>query len=110
MVKVTWAPSAVADIENIAEYVAKDSLQSANALVELLFEKAAFLEKYPYRGKKVPELNSEKFREILAGHYRIIYEIISEQEIGIVSVHHQSRLLKNNPGMKTILKRKKKGD
>jgi len=108
MVKVTWAPSAVSDINNIAEYIAKDSLQSAYAQVELFFETAIVLEKYPMYVKKVPELNNERFREILVGRYRIIYEVLSQTEIGIVTVHHQSRLLKNNKVIRKVLRRRKR--
>jgi len=108
MVQVTWAPSAVTDINNIAEYISKDSLQSAYAQVELFFEKAAVLEKYPLYGKKVPELEDENFREILTGRYRIIYEVLSLHEVGIGTVHHQSRLLKNNPVIRKVVKRRKR--
>jgi addiction module RelE/StbE family toxin len=108
MVKVTWAPSAVTDIHNIAEYIAKDSLQSAYAQVDLFFEKVTVLERFPMYGKKVPELNDESFREILVGRYRIIYEVLSSDEIGIVTVHHQSRLLNNNQGIKNMLRRQKR--
>jgi toxin ParE1/3/4 len=108
MVKVTWAPSAVADINNIAEYIAKDSLQSAYAQVELFFETVIVLEKHPMYGKKVPELNDESFREILIGRYRIIYEVLSQTEIGIVTVHHQARLLKNNKVIRKVLRRRKR--
>jgi plasmid stabilization system protein ParE len=59
-------------------------------------------------GKKVPELNSESFREILVGRYRIIYEVLSNTEVGIVTVHHQSRLLKNNKVMRKVLRRHKR--
>jgi len=76
--------------------------------VELFFEKVTILEKYPLYGKKVPELDDDNFREILIGRYRIIYEVLSLDEIGIVTVHHQSRLLKNNKVMRKIVRHRKK--
>jgi toxin ParE1/3/4 len=106
MVEINWSPTSVSDIENIAAYIGRDSYQSACAMVGMIFEKAIILERYPKYGKKVPELNNENLREIPVGRYRIIYEIITDTKIGIVTIHHQSRLLKNNPAYKKLRKRK----
>ncbi|WP_084406812.1 type II toxin-antitoxin system RelE/ParE family toxin [Epilithonimonas tenax] len=42
-------------------------------------------------GKKVSEIDDEKVREIFEGNYRIIYRIISEDEIHILLVHHGAK-------------------
>ena len=103
MVELIWAPSAIKDIENIANFISKDSVQAAENLVQLFFEKADILTRYPKFGKPVPELKNAKFRELLVSRYRIIYELISDSQIHILTIHHQSRLLKNNPGIKRKL-------
>ena len=100
MAELIWAPSALKDIDNIASYIAKDSIQAAENLVQLFFEKAEVLVKYPQFGKPVPETNNTSFREILVSRYRIIYEITGDNVVHIITVHHQSRLLKNNPHIK----------
>ncbi len=74
-------------------------------MVELFFEKSKILERYPLIGKPVPETKVKFLREILISRYRIIYEVISEEEIHILSVHHQSPLLKNNPTFKKRLRK-----
>lgn len=56
----------------------------------------------------MPELKEKAIRQILCGHYRIIYEILSPQQGGIITVHHQSRLLEKNPAIKKISKAKRK--
>lgn len=94
MVTINWAPSALYDINSIAEYIAKDSLNAAKNMVELFFEKANILISFPHYSKPVREINNSNLREILAGRYRIIYEILSEDEVNILAVQHQSRLLK----------------
>lgn len=108
MAKIIWSPRAIKDIDEIAAYIAIDSLQYAEAQTSLFFTNAAILEKHPYRGRVVPELAIPTIRQILCGHYRIIYEVFNESEIGILTVHHQSRLLKNNPAMKRHLIKKGK--
>ena len=105
MAEIIWSPSSIKDIHAIAEYIANDSLQAAQNMVELFFEKAKILERYPQIGKPVPELKSKFLREILVSRYRIIYEIISDNEVNILTIHHQSRLLKNNPAIKKQLRK-----
>ncbi len=108
MAQIVWSRRSIKDIDEIAAFIAKDSLQYAEEYVKLFFERALTLEKYPYLGRPVPELGINSVRQILCDRYRIIYEIISKNQIGIVTIHHQSRLLKNNPGIKRFYKRKKK--
>jgi toxin ParE1/3/4 len=105
MVEVIWAPSALKDVAAIADYIAKDSVQAAKNMVALFFEKAAILERFPFIGKPVPEIKVKQLREILVSRYRIIYEVITDEEVHILSIHHQSRLLKNNPTFKKKFKK-----
>jgi plasmid stabilization system protein ParE len=74
------------------------------AQTKLFFLGAEVLEEYPYRGRIVPEIGSSTIRQLLCGHYRIIYEVLKEDKVGILTVHHQSRLLKNNPAIKRRLR------
>ena len=39
----------------------------------------------------VPEINKEHIREIIERKYRIIYRIISESKIDILTIRYQSR-------------------
>ena len=104
MVKIIWAPSSLRDIDAIAYFIALDSEKAASNMVELFFEKAKILERYPLYGKPVRETKSPFLREILVSRYRIIYEVFSENEVNILTIHHQSRLLKNNPVFRKRLK------
>ena len=104
MAQLIWAPSALKDINTIATYIAKDSIQAAENIVELFFDKAEVLVKHPGFGKPIPEINYPVFRAILVSRYRIIYEIADNKTINIITVHHQSRLLKNNSVFKKKLK------
>ena len=78
MVKITWSPRSIKDINEIAEYIAKDSLRYAEEQVKLFFETAAILEQYPLFGRMVPELKISSIRQVLCGNYRIIYEVLSK--------------------------------
>lgn len=96
MAEVRWTDQALNDIENIAEFIAKDSETYARIQVERFFEETEILESFPLSGRIVPELKDETIREIIFGTYRIIYRIFSNKAVDILTIHHGSRLLKNN--------------
>ena len=108
MAEIVWSPRALKDIDEIANYIAKDSFQYAQAQTRMFFSTAEVLEKYPYKGRMLPELTLPTIRQLLCGHYRIIYEVLGEEKIGILTVHHQARLIKNNPAMKSVLRKRGK--
>ena len=97
MAQVKWSEQALKDVEEIGLYIEKVSFQYAKEQVEAIFEKAKQLENHPLSVRPVPELKSTTIRQLLCGHHRIIYEVETEENPVILTVHHQSRLLKNNP-------------
>jgi toxin ParE1/3/4 len=97
MVKVGWTLQAVDDIENIANFISKDSYRYAQIQVQRFFEVTLILETNAEFGRVVPELNNPTIREIILGTYRIIYRIVSNDRIDVLTVHHSKRLLGNNP-------------
>ena len=99
MVKIIWTDQAIEDINNIAEFISKDSFKYAQIQVSKFFDLALLLESTPEIGRKVPETNDISIRELITGSYRIIYKIRSNSEILIITVHHSSRPLENNPNI-----------
>ncbi|TVR69528.1 MAG: type II toxin-antitoxin system RelE/ParE family toxin [Marinilabiliales bacterium] len=97
MDKVRWTDQAVDDIENIAEFISKDSVKYAKIQVKRFFDITRILEKQNKFGRIVPEINNDKIREIIQGNYRIIYRIVSDNQIDIITVHHSRRQLSSNP-------------
>ena len=90
MGKIIWAPSALSDIESIAEYIERDSVDQAALFVTRIMEMTDRLEKFPQSGRVTPEVNNEFYREIIYGAYRIMYRITKE-EIWITGVIHGAR-------------------
>ena len=99
MAEVRWTDLAIDDINNIAEFISKDSLAFAQIQTERFFERAKILETQPLVGRIVPELHDEWIREFVMGNYRLIYLVVSKHIILILTVHHSQRLLSNNPGI-----------
>jgi len=59
--------------------------------VERIQNKTEILKSQIEIGKIVEELNDPKVREIIEGNYRIIYRIVSKNELHILLVHHGAR-------------------
>ena len=97
MVEVRWTVQAEEDVATIAEYIAKDSEKYAKIQVDRFLEAAEILETYPKTGRIIPETNLDNLRELIVGNYRIMYALISDTRVDILSVHHSKRLLSNNP-------------
>jgi len=93
MVKVIWTDSAIQDLNDIGDYIAKDSGRYAEITVQKLFNSVDILEKHPFLGKMVPEFEDENIRELIRGNYRIVYQLIDEFRIDILTVHNCARLI-----------------
>jgi len=100
MVEVNWTNQAIEDINNIAEFIAKDSAKYAQIQVKRFFDRAEVLTHQPKSGRIVPEISQTGIRELIQGNYRIIYRIVSSRRVDVLTVHHSRRLLRNNPGIK----------
>ncbi len=90
MAKVIWAPSALDDVESIAEYIAKDSVEMASLFVSRLFDATDRLQEFPFSGRIIPEINNPDCREVIYGTYRIMYRV-EKDEVWVTGVIHGAR-------------------
>ena len=97
MVKINWTNFALQDLNEIAEFISKDSVRYAQMTVKYLFESPSLLKTHPKAGRVVPEFKEENLRELVRGSYRIVYRIVDKNRIDILTVHHSARLFKNSP-------------
>lgn len=94
MVEIRWTPQAIDDINNIAEYISKDSIKYAKIQTERFFDATEILKTQPTVGRIVPEIEKPTIRELILGNYRIIYKIINKKRIDILTIHHSARQIK----------------
>jgi len=90
MGQVIWAPSALDDIDAIAEYIARDSESRAALFVSRIFEITDRLQEFPLSGRVIPEIGDQSCREIIYGSYRIMYRI-EGNAVWITGVVHGAR-------------------
>jgi toxin ParE1/3/4 len=93
MVKVVWTQRALYDLEDIADYISKDSVRYASLTLEKILDTATIIESNPLIGRIVPETNDKNIREIIKGNYRVIYFLSNDQAANILTVFHTARLL-----------------
>jgi addiction module RelE/StbE family toxin len=91
MVRIKWLVSAKNDLKEIYNYISLDSKRYAKLQVERIQDKTEILKTQIEIGKIVDEIGDPKIREIVEGNYRIIYKIISKNELHILMVHHVAR-------------------
>ena len=95
MVQINWTLLSVNDLKSIYDYISKDSVKYAKIQVVKIRARTSILKTYPLSGKIVPEYDDEKYRELIEGNYRIIYKIIDQTRIDILTIHHSTRDLTN---------------
>lgn len=97
MVEVRWTSQALEDIRSIAEFISRDSVKYAEIQVARFFAHENLLATNCQIGRVVPELGNEQIRELISGSYRIIYTVVHTNRVDVITIHHSSRILKNNP-------------
>jgi toxin ParE1/3/4 len=95
MVEVVWTETAIQDLIDIAEYIAKDSIRYAEITTEELFFSTDILSSNPKSGTKVAEFKDDSIRKLIRGNYRIVYKIIDSERVDILTVHNCARLISN---------------
>jgi len=95
MAQVIWTSNALDNLEEIAEFIAKDSVHYAEITVTRLFSSTSILKSFPLSGRVVPEFELEHIREVIEGAYRVVYQLTEEETIEVLSVRHGAKQMKN---------------
>jgi len=88
---IRWSPEAVADLESIRDFIARDSPQYAQLVVLRLVEAVDRLSAFPMSGRVVPEAERPELREIIIGSHRLVYRYRHET-VEVVTIFRGSRL------------------
>lgn len=90
--KIVWSLLAVERTSEIVDYIAQDKPLAAEKWIHTVFSKIEQLRSNPEIGRIVPEINENRFRELIYGNYRIIYHIETKQ-ISILTIRHGKQIL-----------------
>lgn len=92
--KINWTLRSRDDLQNIYNFIANDSPYYAEREIDRIIDTTSILTNHIKAGRIVPETDREDIREVFYGNYRIIYKILSDLEVDILTVHHGAMQLK----------------
>ena len=90
--KIRWSPRAISNLEEICEYIARDSRYYALALARQIVGIVEAIPRFPESGRVVPEYRDPSLREKIYKDYRIVYRI-KVGCIEIATISHGTKLL-----------------
>jgi toxin ParE1/3/4 len=85
--RVVWTRSAKRHLDEVAEFIARDSPEGARRVVEQALAAARSLETLSDRGRVVPERADPAIREVFVYRYRLIYRTTDDQVMVIAFIH-----------------------
>ena len=95
--RVHWTDTAEKHLDAIYSYIAQDSPEYARRMVDRLTRRSQQITKFPFSGRRVPEYDVDKIREVIEGSFRIIYHIKLDQ-IDVLAVIHAAMDLLGTSG------------
>lgn len=91
MVQINWTRLATEDLKSIFDYIGRDSKRYAKIQLIKIKSRTQILKSNPQSGKLVPEIDDPNIRELIEGNYRIIYKVLNDARIDVLTVHHTAR-------------------
>ena len=94
MAQIIWTEPALNELEEIADFIALDKFEAAQALVRAVFDRVELLENQPKSGRNPPELPQNSiYREVVVGPCRVFYRP-ERDKIIIIHVMRSERALR----------------
>ena len=90
---ILWTLRARADLAAIRAFIEQDSPHYATIVISRLLAATDRLAAFPESGRAVPEFENPLVREVVLRPYRIVYRVVGENRIHILTVHHGSQRL-----------------
>jgi len=94
-VKVNWTDTSLAHLRAIHAYIARNSPQYAQRVVDRLTKRSQQIADFPLSGREVAEFGVPQIRQVLEGPFRIIYYIKPDQ-INVLAVIHGAQHIRHS--------------
>jgi plasmid stabilization system protein ParE len=92
MAHVIWTNEALLDLDELTDYIARDSVHYAQSVAASILKTAKTIPEHPKIGRIVPEIERDDIRERFVYSYRLVYQV-REDRIPLIAIIHGSRLL-----------------
>jgi toxin ParE1/3/4 len=91
--KIIWTHEALGRLEQIKNYISKDSPTRASQFIQQIIDRTKKLSHNPGLGSIVPEISNPDIRELIFKNYRIVYRM-TQEHIEILTVFEGHMLLR----------------
>ena len=91
MTALHWTERAQTDLAAAQAFIEGDSPAYAKVVVRRLISAVDPLRDFPHLGRMVEEFPDPAIREIVRRPYRIVYRIVPDEVIHILTIHHSAR-------------------
>ena len=91
MRRLLWTEQARSDLAAIQAFISQDSPHYAQVVVRQLIAATDQLLVFPESGRAVPEFADPDVREAVRRPYRIVYRLVGNDALHILTVHHGSQ-------------------
>ncbi|MEW6359544.1 MAG: type II toxin-antitoxin system RelE/ParE family toxin [Planctomycetota bacterium] len=88
--KIKWSPRSVTNLEDICDYIARDSEFYAALFAKRVMALVESTAHFPRVGRVVPEYGNQNIRERIHGNYRIVYRV-KKNMIEIAAICHGAK-------------------
>ena len=88
MAEIIWTIEASNCLEDIHDFIFERSPNSAHRVVHGIYRKIQLLRDHPRLGQRYEPITDREVREVLYGHYRIVYLIKTENRVEILGIFH----------------------
>ncbi len=88
---ILWTERARQDLAAIHTFISLDSAPYASVVVAKLIAATDRIAYFPESGRAVPEFENPSVREVISGPYRIVYRLVGDDNVHILTVHHAAR-------------------
>jgi toxin ParE1/3/4 len=90
--KIRWAPRAAFNLEEICNYISRDSEYYARLFAKKIISIVKNIPQFPKSWRIVPEYRDDNLREIIYQNYRIVYRL-KDDIVEIVAICHGAKPL-----------------
>lgn len=93
MASLVWTRTAKQDLKEISDYIALENKDAADKVVDRIYEHVKLLEKHPFSGTLLPELEYSRYLQLVEPPCRIFYEVRTDQ-IYVMHILRFERILR----------------
>lgn len=93
MVQIEQTDRSLEDLNEIHDYIARDSKSYATLFIKKIYNTVQKLKEFPNMGRIVSEINVPSVGELIFQNYRIVYRIIDDI-VEIITVFYVNRFLR----------------